>query len=89
MAQSIAEARKQTFDPVDIEKLVAKSHSNVWVPRETIVTASLRRGIITSRLAMDLSHGRRIKFLWRRPEGDFDFVRDTLERWLAHRLSVT
>jgi hypothetical protein len=61
---------------------VADDPKNRWIPFDEIEAGRLHRGLIISRLAVQLRDGRRVKLLWLKPDPAFE----TLQAVLAKRL---
>lgn len=76
------------FDQAEISELLSRKRTNVWVPWIQIREASLRRGLITSRLRLALMDGRAVKFLWLPAPRAFDLLRDRLAERLGPGLRI-
>ncbi len=62
----------------EINQLLSRKRTNVWIQWAHIREASLRQGIITGRLRLATADGRSVKFLWMRERRVFDLLRDRL-----------
>jgi hypothetical protein len=72
----------RAFQADEIERIVSQGRQNRWVPWTMISHATLKRGFLDSSLHLELSDGRREKFLWLRSDGGYEL----LEKALPHRL---
>lgn len=65
-ARPIPEADKstRTFSVAELAAVKQAHRTNRSIPAESISSASLRRGLMTTRLALRLVDGTRIKLLW-------------------------
>ena len=62
----------------EINELVSRKRTNIWIPWAQIRTASLRHSLITGRLGLVQTDGRSVKFLWMRERRVFETLRDKL-----------
>jgi hypothetical protein len=76
------------FDEDDIRELLSRKRRNVWVPWNQVREAALRKGFITSRLAMTLIDGRSVKFLWLPDRRVFETLRESLMRRIGVGLRI-
>jgi hypothetical protein len=79
----IPKSRLTDAEILDIER---EHETNVLVRRDEITSASLRRGIVSSRLRLELLDGRKIKLYWLKADPAYDLLRPILRDWLADRL---
>lgn len=70
-------------EPIEEEFSEEKLTRGLWIPAQSIRTASLRRGITTGRLKLGLANGRSVKLLWVRSVLTHRSVEDALRSWLA------
>lgn len=62
----------------------ASNHpKGLWLPKERILAAHIRNGLITSRLLLELADGSRVKLMWRRPDRAAQVLKPVLEKWLT------
>jgi hypothetical protein len=66
------------FDMTEINELLSRKRTNIWIPWPQIRGASLRHGLITGRLRLIQADGRCVKFLWMRERRVFEMLRDRL-----------
>jgi hypothetical protein len=75
LGATMAHANQQTvpddlpecqFGAGEIEELQRQHQTNLWIPAHEIVAASIRTGLLSSRLSLTLAGGRRVKLLWLR-----------------------
>src|SRR5262245_63584784 len=66
--------------PEDLEQLRAHARS-LWVRADEIARASVRSGILTSRLTLLLADGRRRKLLWPTSDQAAVVLRDAFASW--------
>jgi hypothetical protein len=79
---------RSVFDD-DPARLAEETKRARWLPRDQIKTASLRRGLLNSRLSVELADGREVKLLWLKSDVQaFDLIERTLRDWLGSRLRV-
>jgi hypothetical protein len=71
---------KQISDE-DLEAAVCAHRTNHWIRAGEIASASFRRGLTTTRLAVELAGGDRRKLLWLRREPADHEVPDALVGW--------
>ena len=72
----------------EAETQAARHRRNVWVPREQIVSAALRGGLLNDSLHLRLSDGRTVRLLWLRVDTAYDSIREVLEGWLGSKLEL-
>lgn len=72
----------------EAEAEAARHRRNVWVPREQIVSAVLRGGLLTDSLRLRLSDGRTVRLLWLRRDAAYGPIREVLEGWLGSGLEI-
>ena len=66
------------FDMSEINELLSRKRTNIWIPWAEIRGASLRHGLITGRLRLIQADGRSVKLLWKRERHVFEMLRDRL-----------
>jgi hypothetical protein len=62
----------------EINELLSRKRTNIWIPWAQTRRASLRHGLITGRLGLVQADGRPVKFLWMRERRVFEMLRDRL-----------
>ncbi len=72
------ETSLRQFDMTEIDQLLSRKGTNVWVPWARIREASLRGGLTTGRLRITLADRKSVKFLWMRERRVFAMLRDRL-----------
>jgi hypothetical protein len=71
----------RSFGEEEVVELSNKHHKNYWIASSSILAASLRRGVTTSRLSMHLQDGRGVKLLWLRSDPAESLLRVALIGW--------
>jgi hypothetical protein len=74
---------RRTFDETPAR--LAEGHDRaLWIPRVQIGSADLRRGLLNSRLSLQMVDGRKVKLLWlKSDEQAFDALKAVLHEWLG------
>jgi hypothetical protein len=57
------EPRSQEFADDEIERIVARGETNLWLQADQITGADIHVGLMTSRMNVDMADGHRIKLL--------------------------
>jgi hypothetical protein len=70
-------------EPIEEELSEEELSKGLWIPAQSIRTASLRRGIMTGRLKLGLANGSTVKLLWVRSALTYRSIQDALQSWLA------
>ena len=70
-------------EPIGEEFSEEELSRGLWIPAQSIRTASLRRGITTGRLKLGLANGRTVKLLWVKSVLTHRSIQDALRSWLA------
>lgn len=65
---------------------VGQHRRNRWIPFEDVESARLRRGIASSRLAVSLKDGSRVKLLWLKQDPAYEVLDDLLGNLLGEQL---
>jgi hypothetical protein len=60
------EPRSQEFVDGEIERIVARGGTNLWIQADQIRGADIHVGLMTSRMKVHMADGHRIKLLWLR-----------------------
>jgi hypothetical protein len=71
----------RAFTDQQIEKLASLHPTNYWIPSSSISSASIHRGVTTSKLRMKLADGRQITLLWLRNDPAEAELRSVLPAW--------
>jgi hypothetical protein len=72
---------RREFSPGEIDRLQRQHKTNLWIPRESILSASIFNGPLSGRLALKLNDGRRLKLLWLRADRASEPLRHALTSW--------
>ena len=72
---------RREFTPGEIDVLQREHRTNLWIPADTIVSASLFNGPLSGRLSLRLNDGRRLKLLWLRVDRASEPLRHALSSW--------
>jgi hypothetical protein len=56
------------FGDEEIEEIVRTHRTNHWIQASDVLSASMRRGPLSTRLSLTLAGGEQVKFLWLRRE---------------------
>ncbi|HEY4027590.1 MAG TPA: hypothetical protein VGO86_14275, partial [Candidatus Dormibacteraeota bacterium] len=88
MARAVDRSQPVWLSEVDAQRIARAHRTNLFVPRETIERARLRRGIFSGRLLLGLAGGGRIKLYWLAAERADLRLHDTLRDWLGDRLEL-
>jgi hypothetical protein len=75
------------YAPRAVEDLRRGSEPILWLPREQIERASLRRGLTTSSLRLRLTDGSRTTLLWLNCDPAFDALQPVLRDWAGAALT--
>ena len=78
--RGLDEAEPRPRAPEELEHLRAHARS-LWVRADEIVRASVRSGILTSRLTLLLADGRRRKLLWPSSDPAVVVLREAFASW--------
>jgi hypothetical protein len=89
-AQTVDPANRPTrsFTTGEVEGILSGGRRNRWITWTSISNATLKRGVLDSSLHLELSDGRREKFLWLRIDGGYDLLQETLARRLPGRFEA-
>jgi hypothetical protein len=97
LARTIAHTFWPTVDPampitkclsVDEARQAVVGHSKaIWIPRQEILEASLRSGIVTDRLRICRTDGTTVTLFWSRHDKAKDPLWLVLERWIGSGLT--
>jgi hypothetical protein len=71
-----------------IDDLRRESEPVLWLARDTIREAKLRRGLLSSSLRVRLTDGSRAKWFWVKADPAFDVLSTVLSEWLGDSLTV-
>jgi hypothetical protein len=72
----------------DCERVAAEHPKNVWVRRDNIERAWLRKGLSVDRMRLQLRGGRDVKLLIPTQEGRYQALKQILTEWLGDRLTL-
>ena len=72
----------------DCERVAAEHPKNVWVQRDTIARAWLRKGISVDRVRLQVGGGRDVKLIFPTQEGLYPALKQILSEWLGDRLTL-
>jgi hypothetical protein len=72
---------EREFGAGEIEELEHEHQTNLWIPAHEIVAASIRTGLLSSRLSLRLAGGRRAKLLWLRVDPAAVPLKRALASW--------
>lgn len=72
----------------DCERIAAEHPKNVWVQRNAIARAWLRKGISVDRMRLELRGGKEVKLLFPGQEGRYPALKQILSEWLDDRLTL-
>lgn len=72
----------------DCERVAAEHPKNVWVPREAVARAWLRKGIAVDRIRLQVRDGRQVKLLFPAQERRYPVLKQILSEWLGDRLTL-
>jgi hypothetical protein len=75
------EPLRRQFSPSEIEQLQRQHKTNLWIPADAIVSASIFNGPLSGRLALKLTDGRRVKLLWLRADHSSEPLEQALASW--------
>lgn len=73
----------RTFAPEELAEVVSGDARNLWIPRERLVGARLHRGVLNTRLRLDLDRGERQKLLWLNADPAHESAAQALAEWLG------
>lgn len=79
----------RAFTLGEINQIVASGRRNRWIAWPDVAHATLKRGIIDHSLHIQLSNGRREKFLWLMVDGGYDVLEQALGRALSERFTAS
>jgi len=98
LAATLAPGNAQTVDPAnrptwsftteEVETILSSGRRNRWITWTSISHATLKRGLLDSSLHLELSDGRREKFLWLRIDGGYDLLEEALARQMPGRFEA-
>jgi hypothetical protein len=72
---------QRDFSSGEIEQLQHQHKTNLWIPRDAIVSASIFTGLLSGRLSLKLKDGRRLKLLWLRTDNASEPLKHALTSW--------
>ncbi len=72
----------------DCERVAAEHPKNVWVRRDAIEQAWLRKGISVDRIRLRCGSGRDVKLIFPTQEGLYPALKQILTEWLGDRLTL-
>jgi hypothetical protein len=75
------EPARREFSLAEIDDLERQHKTNLWIPVDAIVSASLFNGLLTGRLSLKLNDGRRVKLLCLRADRANEPLRHALASW--------
>lgn len=70
----------------DCERIAAEHPKNVWVPREAIASAWLRKGLAVDRVRLLLTGGQTVKLIIPTNDHKYPALKQILTEWLGGRL---
>jgi hypothetical protein len=72
---------ERQFGAGEVERLQREHKTNLWIPANEIVSAGIRNGPLSGRLALTLTGGRRVKLMWLRADGASEPLKHALASW--------
>jgi hypothetical protein len=78
----------RTFAAHEIHQISSAGRRNKWVPWNEVTHVTLKRGIVDHSLHVELTGGRREKFLWLSLDGGFDLLSMELGLVIPGRFDV-
>jgi hypothetical protein len=72
---------QRQFGVGELERLQGEHKSNLWIPADEIVSAGIRNGPLSGRLALTLKGGRRVKLMWLRADRASEPLKKALASW--------
>jgi heat shock protein HtpX len=88
MARAVDRSQPVWLSEVDAQETARAHRTNLFLPRDAIQAARLRRGIFSGRLLLELAGGGSARLYWLAAERADLRLHDTLRDWLGDRLEL-